>query len=153
MTVDLSCPCANFSEPIRTLEGLNARCAAADQIEPLLAEVASEARTWMAVLRCQSCAKTWVREYPFSELQGGGPRCYYQVPINDPQLWLTTAQPALDAVRRAAEDRAFLAQLGTEVGPELCRRSGCSNLRIGNSVLCRAHHFESIHGRIPIEVA
>lgn len=39
---------------------------------------------------------------------------------------------------------AFWELLGAEVGPEQCRHAECMRLRVRDSVLCRAHHYEQI---------
>ena len=46
-----------------------------------------------------------------------------------------------------AADRAFYDLLGPERDDEPCRRPSCRRGAIAQSVLCRAHHFESIRGR------
>jgi hypothetical protein len=46
-----------------------------------------------------------------------------------------------------AEDRHFYDSLGFEDGLFPCRRDNCGRRSISHSVLCRAHHFESIRGR------
>ena len=51
-------------------------------------------------------------------------------------------------------DRAqsFWQLLGPDIGPERCRSEGCDRLRIKNSVLCRAHHYERVqHEPCPFE--
>jgi hypothetical protein len=58
--------------------------------------------------------------------------------------WLLTPS---DFAIQGRVDRTFWAALGDEVGPEICRHAGCERLRIRNSMLCRAHHFEQIKGR------
>lgn len=45
------------------------------------------------------------------------------------------------------EDRAFYDALGAERSDVPCRRERCGRGAIGHSVLCRAHHFESVRGR------
>jgi hypothetical protein len=51
------------------------------------------------------------------------------------------------AAWRLLSDREFYASLGAEQQDARCRREGCSRGRVKHSVLCRVHHFESIHGR------
>lgn len=46
-----------------------------------------------------------------------------------------------------ASDREFYEKLGTERAGVPCRRSGCIRGAIEQSVLCKAHHFESIRNR------
>jgi len=45
------------------------------------------------------------------------------------------------------EDRAFHDALGAERSDVPCRRERCGRGAIAHSVLCRAHHFESVRGR------
>jgi hypothetical protein len=54
-----------------------------------------------------------------------------EVPYRPPSSWL----------------RREYASFGVdpELGPETCRTTGCSRLRVRLSVLCRRHHFEAIH--------
>ena len=44
----------------------------------------------------------------------------------------------------AAEDRKFIADLGPERPDEPCRHQGCVRGAVAHSVLCPAHHFESV---------
>lgn len=48
-------------------------------------------------------------------------------------------------------DLGWYKNLGEEIGPEECRKKGCSALHISRSVFCRRHHFEQVTGRMPEE--
>jgi hypothetical protein len=134
---------------LRSFADLVARCNAANTIAPFLEAIQSDSTTWMSVLRCKVCGQIWVRESPFAEHHGGGAPCYYQVAVEKPEMWLATASPVTDALRREGEDAAFLANLGEERGPEPCRHAECKRLRVSQSVFCRTHHFENIFRRPP----
>jgi hypothetical protein len=45
-----------------------------------------------------------------------------------------------------ADDNLFWNSIGEEIGPEGCRRGGCSHLRVALSHYCRRHHYEMVRG-------
>jgi hypothetical protein len=147
MQTSAPCRCREFAGALESLADVRTRCEAADAIAVHLREVATNADTWVSVLRCEHCTQLWAREYAFSEHHGGGLPCLYQISTTDPERWPASTVPLARELRRAGEDAQFLADLGPEVGPESCRRTDCSRKRISHSVLCRSHHFESIVGR------
>ena len=58
--------------------------------------------------------------------------------------WL---EPVTEPEIAARNDRRFWAALAEETGPETCRHAGCERKQIGQSVLCREHHFIEMKGR------
>lgn len=145
----MPCCCHDYSAPLRSFADLVARCGAANEIAPFLETLQSDSSGWMSVSRCTVCGQLWAREYPYAESHGGGPPCYYQIDAKEPDMWLSTAAPITNALRREGEDAAFLANLGEEEGPEACRHAGCTRLHVSQSVFCRMHHFESVFQRLP----
>jgi hypothetical protein len=61
---------------------------------------------------------------------------------------LRPPDPPSEAERQQAEDEAFWASLGSEIGSEICTEPGCTKKRINLSVKCRRHHFEMVTGRV-----
>lgn len=61
--------------------------------------------------------------------------------------WLAIPTPP---TQKSLDDE-FLSNLGDEIGPEICRRSGCKRKRILYSIFCKTHHFEMIKGYLPPE--
>jgi hypothetical protein len=88
-----------------------------------------------------------MREYPFSESQGGGAPCLYQIANSDPPSVFRENPPLTTRIRNEFEDTNFFEALGEEIGPELCRHPGCDRKRIKFSVMCCPHHFEMIKGK------
>ena len=143
----MSCKCTNYSEPLATFSDVKQRCEHYEDLRATLDTVVDDLRAWRSVLRCRVCGALWAQEYPFSEMHGGGPACFYRITTADPAQWLVTAPDLTMQLRREHEDRSFFACLGEEIGPELCRHSGCTHKRIQFSVMCRLHHFEMITKR------
>ena len=143
------CRCGEFTALPSSFESLQQRCASAAKIQPTLRHVATNPTTWLSVLECGVCHQRWAKEWPFGELQAGGPACLYQIDAADGDAWLATAKPRFDSLRRQHEDRQILELLGSEIGPEPCKRAGCVRKRIRFGVLCRTHHFESLRGHLP----
>jgi hypothetical protein len=143
----MNCQCKSYSSIPTTMEAINERCANAGQILPTLILLASNQNKWMSVYRCKICGSTWVSEYPFSEMHGGGAPCLYPVDTQAPEEWLQTASSLMISIREEHEDRKFYSILGREVGPDLCKHKDCPRKRIEGSVMCRRHHFEMIKGR------
>jgi hypothetical protein len=144
---EMNCRCKSYSSIPTTIEEIKERCASAGRILPTLILLASNPSKWMSVYRCRICGSTWVSEYPFSELHGGGALCLYPIETQAPEEWLQTASSLTVSIRQEDEDRQFYSKLGVEVGPDLCTRTDCSRQRIVGSVMCRRHHFEMIKGR------
>jgi hypothetical protein len=104
-----------------------------------------EARgNWVAVFRCRVCGQRWAEEYPFGELHGGGPRCFYAIAAEDPRAWLTSGPGLPGRLREDAEDRAFFDALGEERSEARCAAPDCPRGAISHSVFCRVHHFEMV---------
>jgi len=141
------CICTQFAAPIESITDVEARCAASGHLSATLDEIATDAQKWMGVYRCRECGTLWAQEYPFGERHGGGPPCLYAIRVADPVAWLSSATSITHVLRQRHEDRAFLDAIGPEVGPEICRKDGCSRHHIHHSVFCRPHHFEMIKGR------
>jgi hypothetical protein len=118
-------------------------------LESLTEVVSCDSTNWTEVRRCVVCGQLWGIELPFSESHGGGPRCYYHLPVSDPEVWVASGPYVATRIRERDEDRAFLEVLGSEVGPDECREFGCTRKKIHLSVLCREHHFAMIKGRAP----
>ena len=49
-------------------------------------------------------------------------------------------------INPAQHEHDLWINIGEEVGPEKCRRSGCNALRVSFSVLCRRHHYIMLKG-------
>lgn len=65
-----------------------------------------------------------------------------------------TEEAFIEFTRQAMRDRdqAFLHRLGPEIEGEACKKGGCERARVKFSVFCRVHHFENLHGRLPLDV-
>ena len=136
---------APFRAPLLEFADVLARSEASELIRPHLTNVATG--DWRSIYKDTFGDSLWAEEFPCGEMQGGGPSVFYLIDTDDPDTWLKTA-PYLSAdLRQNKEDADFFSILGEELGPELCRRDGCTHLRIKMSVFCRIHHFESIAGR------
>ena len=149
-----TCNCNLLKEPLRNLEDVHARCKASNNnIYSTLDKIRSftdgmlAINNWLFIYRCRVCGTLFAEEFPFGEMQGGGPKCLYQIETSDLDNWLKSYVPLTPKLRKAAEDLAFFEILGEEVGPEICRHDGCTHLRIRNSVMCKQHHFEMIKHR------
>ena len=136
---------ASFRAPLRNFADVLSRTEASESIRPYLTKVTDG--NWRTIYKDSFHESLWVEEFPFSEMQGGGPSAFYIIHTDDPDTWLKTA-PYLSAdLRRDKQDADFFSILGPELGPEPCRHTGCTHLRIKMSVFCRIHHFESVLGR------
>lgn len=143
-----TCNCNSLKEPLRNLEDVHVRCKASnDEIYRTLDKIQTSEEGWLTIYRCRVCETLFAEEFPFGEMQGGGPRCLYKIETSDLDNWLKSYVPLTPELRQAAEDLAFFEILGQEVGPEICRHDGCTHLRIRNSVMCKQHHFEMIKHR------
>jgi hypothetical protein len=100
--------------------------------------------SWAAVYRCRVCGRRWAKEFPFSEMQGGGPPCVYAVSTDDPKAWLAGGADLPARLRQSEDDRAFYDSLGEERADARCSAEGCSRGAISLSTFCRRHHFEMI---------
>ena len=101
----------------------------------------------MSVFRCRICNQHWGKEFPFSEMHGGGPPCFYAITTDAPSLWVKEAPGLPERLRRRAEDAEFFSQLGPERTDQPCKRPGCPRGAVAQSVLCRLHHFEMVKER------
>jgi len=63
-----------------------------------------------------------------------------------PRWWLTTPADIEDEEERL---RAAWASLTEGAGPEPCAEEGCTEPRVTYGVLCRAHHWQMLHGGRP----
>jgi hypothetical protein len=152
----MSCHCKEHRAPITSMAGLKAMIEPSRAIRPFLVEVRCDLAQWRTLLRCRECGRYWIEEYPWGELQGGGPTVLLPIPSTDVEAhFRATADlvPALrrevDAIRREHEDKEFWATLGAETGPNSCNEPGCGRLRVKHSVFCPLHHFKMIKGRPP----
>ena len=138
----MKCECANFNAPLRTLQDVHARCS----VEPTLSATLETLvqGDWRSILRCSVCGQLWCQEFPFGEMHGGGPPCLYHIQTEHPDQWLQESKAVSVNIRNEAEDQRLMDDLGPEVGPEICRHSGCQNKRIEHAVLCRQHQFKMI---------
>ena len=146
------CCCEQFERSLQSFSEVRERCNSASELSMTLEKLATAPEKWMEVYRCRECKCFWAKEFPFSESHGGGMPCFYKVSPDDPIAWLATAQPLTNVLRQRAVDLEFLSSLGPEVGPALCRKTGCSRKCIRLSVFCLSHHFEMITRRsVPSE--
>lgn len=142
------CQCHLFVSPLRSYEEMVARCGSSTaELRRTLEQVHISKDGWTRLYRCRECGRFWCEECPFSERHGGGPSCLYLVDVTDAEHWERSHRAITSQLRQTHEDASFFQSLGDEVGPELCRRTGCDRLRIRYSVLCRRHHFEMVKNR------
>lgn len=143
----MTCKCQLYSSKPKNFEEVRERGAAVAQILPALTLLTFESSKWIAVYRCKVCDALWAAEYPFGEMQGGGPQCFYTIEARTPEEWLRTAESLTAPIRQEYEDKEFFMALGPELGPEKCRVPDCRQKRIQYSVMCRRHHFEMVKDR------
>ena len=143
----MSCNCANYTNALTTFSDVRERCEHSADIAATLDVVITDATLWASVMRCHVCESIWAREYPFSEMHGGGPACFYHITTTDFAGWLASGSGLTTRLRRAHEDQSLFAAFGEEIGPELCRHPDCTHRHIQFSVMCRLHHFEMITKR------
>jgi hypothetical protein len=142
------CDCQTFQDPIRSYDDVERRCANATAIQRWLDAVASDER-WMQLLRCRACGQSWVAEYPFSEMHGGGPPCLYVVTPVLAEGWPTSITPIAARLRSRHDDQTFIEALGPEVGPNACLDHRCDRLAVRLSAYCSYHHFLQVRKRVP----
>ena len=141
-----SCACSAFRDPLRSFQDVLRRCEAAERISLGLRSVATDRLSWRSVWSCTICRQLWACEYPFGEMQGGGPRCFYAIEAEDPTAWLESGPELTSGLRRRHEDQMFFETLSDDQGTGSCRHPGCLKPPITNSVFCKYHHFEMIRG-------
>src|SRR5215471_21562248 len=135
------CQCHHYCSPINTYQDVVDRCnATTTELRRTLEKIHTLQDGWATLFRCRECGSLWCEEYPFSEYHGGGPPCVYRVETQDAVQWTQNYQPLTSPLRQQHEDLVFLRTLGDEIGPELCRSTGCGRLRIRFSAMCRQHH-------------
>ena len=141
-----SCKCSLYHAHPKTYEDLENRVAVQSQIVETLTQLAFDAHTWMEVYRCTVCGTLWASEVVAGS-RYDSERCFYTILVDNPEMWLRTAQPFTDMIVLEHEDKQFYQSLGAEFGPEMCRHENCSRKRIDLSVMCRLHHFEMVEKR------
>jgi len=134
---------------VTSVAGLVALVEPSKAILPRLSVVERDVSQWRTLLRCPDCSSFWIEEYPWSELHGGGAAVLLPVPDGDPEAYFRSTATMVASLRRRHDDAEFLAKLGAEVGPEVCRDPGCDRRRITASVCCRLHHFQMVRGGVP----
>jgi hypothetical protein len=63
------------------------------------------------------------------------------------ELWIALARDQRMRAWQLEQDRKFYDLLGEERSNVQCRGDGCRRGAVTHSVLCRAHHFESVWKR------
>jgi hypothetical protein len=147
MCATATCACPSWSAPLRDWDDVEKRIAssAESELAPKL-DLATKP-DWVAVYTCRVCGCRWAKEFPRSEMHGGGPACLYAIDAADPNAWLATHPGITQTLRRDAEDRAFYRASGEERVEPRCAAVACSRGAISQSAFCRAHHFERVTGR------
>ena len=152
----MACDCEGQRDPVTSMADLKARIEPSRAIRPRLSQVRDDPANWRTLFRCRVCGSYWIEEYPWSELQGGGPTVLLPVLSSDASAYLRSSADLVPAllreqaeIRRKLDDKEFWVKLGAEIGPKACNEPGCGRLRIELSVCCRRHHFMMIKGRAP----
>jgi len=67
----------------------------------------------------------------------------WDAPLSPEHVELVAARERIEAVRRA---------LGREDGPEQCRETDCTHLRVAHSIFCSDHHIANLQrvGALPV---
>lgn len=94
---------------------------AARQLAEHLVEVSRDESGWSRVLRCPTTAPEWLEDYPFSELQGGGPTRLRSLPLAS--ACACDGTPALagdDAAAYQREHLVWVRHLGDGVNLWVC---------------------------------
>jgi hypothetical protein len=92
----------------------------------------------------EDCA-SWAKDHedpPSDELLLFGFRYYWRFDAFAPYAWAPDPPP--DEEIRLSLALEFYRRLGPERSDVPCRREGCRKGAIQHSVLCRAHHYESV---------
>jgi hypothetical protein len=143
-----SCVCLSFLTPLQNFSDVKKRIEVSPEILKTLEclENKLEKWEWRNVYRCRECNQLWAEEYPFGEQQGGGRTCLYAIQTEDPNDWLKTVPDLTRKFRHQWEDERFWKQIGNESTAETCQHSGCSQLAVKLSSMCKRHHFEMVMG-------
>ena len=135
-------PLCAFRTSLTSLAEVQERCQHADEIKKHLREV--KAINWRSLYFNDNDGTFWIQEFPFSELHGGGPSCFYEITGEDPHYFLESGPHLTSIIRDDAEARSFWDSLGSEDGSATCKAPQCTKQTIKFSAFCRRHHFESI---------
>ena len=138
----MKCNCSKYSSTLLTLDDINNRCNADGIINSTLEDLLSF--NFRKIKKCQICNQLWCQEYPFSEMQGGGPSCSYQIETNSPENWIRKSNYLTNDIRQWDEDQSFYNILGDESNDEKCKKENCARGSIPLGVFCKIHHFEMI---------
>jgi len=138
----MNCRCTEFGSQLKSMADISARCDAESIISATLTDVVIG--DWRAIRRCSVCGALWCQEFPYGEMQGGGPPCSYRIDTDLPDKWLKENEYLTARIRKEDEDVRFFNSIGPEIGPDTCRHEGCTRKTVRYSVLCQQHHFESI---------
>lgn len=101
----MSCICQKYTAIPKTLTEVQDRMSHEREFRKDLEVVASF--DWRSVLKCKLCGALWAEESPYSEIQGGGPSCFYIIETDDPQNWLETMPQMTIEIRKKAEPWRF----------------------------------------------
>jgi len=104
-------------------------------------EIIRERNTWLVLAKCKHCNQTW-----YVSIDTKDTDAIYFVRVTDIQIQdilMNGSWP--DAIQVAMNNSPWL---GDEIGPDICKISGCNRNRVQYSVLCRLHHCENILGHL-----
>jgi len=126
--------------------GLDSACLVLQEIEESLEYATAlgfpqEGLDTTAIEDCVAWAKTQ-KEPPSDELLLYAFRYYWRFDAFPAFAWAPDPPPPHEAKHLLA--LTFYRALGSERSDVPCKRVGCQNGAIRNSVLCRAHHFELV---------
>ena len=80
----------------KTWTEVKARLAVEHEIADRLQRLAVNPEMWVSVYReidYPNCF--WGAEYPYAEMHGGGPKCFYPLHTSDPDVWLAHVKPVI----------------------------------------------------------
>ncbi len=145
MRVTKKCICHQHRQTPATRGEVADRCERSNAILASCDKLIGLKSSWTWIAQCRVCGTLWAVEHLSPHQHGGGPACPYIVP--------TPKHVEPDHIQRRlreADDLAWFATLGPEVGPQVCGCLNCDRLRIDNSKYCRVHHFRRVKGyRVP----
>jgi hypothetical protein len=135
-------PLAEFRSPLQTIADIHERVKHSERIKRGLIEV--KVGDWKALYRSREDETYWAEEFPFGEMHGGGPSCFFMIEEDDPVSAFDRPEHFTSSIIKESERMKFWDALGEDEGDQICKTEGCSEMNTKYSVLCRRHHYENI---------
>ena len=124
------------------MEDLYERVKHSERIKKELSQM--KVGNWKALYRNEADDSYWAEEYPFGEMHGGGPSCFFLIEGDDPVAVFNRPEHFTSSIRKEFERKKFWEALGEDEGDQTCRIESCKRKNMKHSVFCKRHHYESI---------